>query len=422
MIKQPNIDAVRPDRGSPVVVIARWFAATSAATVAAVFAVGGGGTASAETIQRIWLTHGRSDPSHLTVHWATDRPGESTVQFGVMPNELTTIRQDGSTTLHHVEIPIDQPDATYHYRVATGDQRSGDLRFRSYPTDRIRIAVVANWQGRPDLSAILRDEVDLFVTAGDNIGRLWGQCDPGDADCIAPYLKLIDAYPHLFQTTPILPTLGNHDREIRPRGSSPPADPVYDIDATAFCRFFDLPGDRWKWHFDLSPFDLRLIALDLNHTSDVDTTWQSCHPFDALSDQCLWYERLMDRPSPFTLTIYNERNVTVRGLAGGKWGRLFDRGTACISGFGYFGERAQIDGVTYFNTSLNGRGDQYPDPHSTDLFGRDNYVLVTVPRDGPMTLQLKSLDGEPLRQQIFPRMSRPEKPMSVAPVPIRPDR
>ena len=37
------------------------------------------------------------------------------------------------------------------------------------------------------------------------------------------------------------------------------------IDATAFRRFFELPGDEWKWHFDVPDFDVRFIALDLNH-------------------------------------------------------------------------------------------------------------------------------------------------------------
>jgi hypothetical protein len=73
--------------------------------------------------------------------------------------------------------------------------------------------------------------------------------------------------------------IGNHDKEIRPRGSKPPEEPVYDINATAFRRFFELPGDEWKWHFDIPDFDVRFVALDLNHISDFGTTWQACHSF-----------------------------------------------------------------------------------------------------------------------------------------------
>ena len=39
------------------------------------------------------------------------------------------------------------------------------------------------------------------------------------------------------------------------------ADAVYDIEATAFRKFFALPGDGWKWHFDVPDFRVRFVAL-----------------------------------------------------------------------------------------------------------------------------------------------------------------
>ena len=45
--------------------------------------------------------------------------------------------------------------------------------------------------------------------------------------------------------------------------------------------------------------------------------------------------------------------------------------SACITGFGYFAERAEVDGVPYYNTSLSGTGNQYPDPHSQFLAGEN---------------------------------------------------
>ena len=53
----------------------------------------------------------------------------------------------------------------------------------------------------------------------------------------------------------------------------PPAEPVYDVGATAFRTFFALPGDGWKWHFDVPAFGVRFVALDLNHIQDRGTTW-----------------------------------------------------------------------------------------------------------------------------------------------------
>ena len=359
--------------------------------------------AHAAEISRIWLTHKTNDPSKVVVNWMSDELGDSVVHFGVTAEYDETVRIDENTTLHHVEIPLKHRDTDYHYSVSTGDQRSTDATFKAYPIDVLRVAVVADWQGKPDLSAIMEDDVHLLLTAGDNIARLWDKCGEGNKDCVKPYIELIDAYPKLFRSTPFMPVLGNHDREIRPRGDKPPAEPVYDVDATAFRRFFELPGDEWKWHFDLPEFDLRFVALDFNHTSDFGTTWQTCHAFNEDSEQFRWYENLMEKPPGLVVTLYNERNVSIRNQAQKQWHDLFRRGTCCITGFGYFAERAEVDGFSYYNTALNGRGNQYPDPQSEFLVGEDSYILLTVDRSGKMTVELKSLRNKVLDRREFKR-------------------
>jgi hypothetical protein len=352
-------------------------------------------------IQRIWLTHRTNDPSKIIVNWMSDEPGDSVVRFGLTEMYGETVQIEEKTTLHHVSIPLQHRDAIYHYSVSTGEQHSKDATFKAYPTDVLRVAVVADWQGKPDLSAIRKDDPHLLLTAGDNIPNLWQKCGEGKKDCVTPYVELIGAYPDLFRSTPFLPVLGNHDREIRHRGKQPPAEPVYDVDATAFRQFFELPDEEWKWHFDLPDFDLRFIALDFNHISDFGTTWQTCHAFDENSDQFHWYSKLMERPPGFVVTLYNERNANIRSKAGGKWHDLFRQGTCCITGFGYFAERAEVDGFPYFNTSLSGRGDKYPDPKSKFLAGEDSYVLLTVHRRGMMTVEIKNLAGSVLGGRDF---------------------
>lgn len=347
-------------------------------------------------IERIWLTHKSTDPSKIVINWISEEPGDSVVHFTAAPDPGETIRIDENTTLHHVEIPLRHRDATYHYSVSTGDQKSATATFKAYPTDVLRVAVVADWQGKPDLSAVIGDDVHLLLTAGDNIANLWQKCGEGNTDCVKPYADLIATYPQLFRSTPFMPALGNHDREIRPRGDKPSAEPVYDVDATAFRRFFELPGDEWKWHLDLPEFDLRLVALDFNHISDFGTTWQTCHAFDKNSEQFRWYSKLMEEPPGFVVTLYNERNSSIRSKVNGKWHDLFRRGTCCITGFGYFAERAEVDGFPYYNTAVNGRGSQYLDPHSKFFAGEDSYILLTVERGGKMTIEIKSLRGEVL--------------------------
>lgn len=38
--------------------------------------------------------------------------------------------------------------------------------FKAHPTDKLRLAVVADWQAQPELDAILQDDVHLLRTAG----------------------------------------------------------------------------------------------------------------------------------------------------------------------------------------------------------------------------------------------------------------
>jgi hypothetical protein len=343
----------------------------------------------------VWLTHRSPDPGKLVVSWTTKTPSPSVVRFGVTNDLDEEVVVAGKRTLHHVEIPVSEKGKTYHYAVGPAELNFPPATFKSCPTDELRVAVVANWHAKADLAAILQDDVHLLLTAGDNISSLWQTCGVGKKDCYLPYAKLIDAYPELFRTTPFMPVLGNHDREIRPRGDKPPAEAVYDVEATAFREFFELPGDEWKWRFDVPEFGVRFVALDFHHISDFGTTWQTCHAFDRDSEQFRWYEKQMEQPTPFVITLYNERNASIRNQAHGGWHALFRKGTACITGFGHFAERAEVDGLLYFDTSLTGKGNKYPDPQSKALFSEDNYVLLTFDNvQKTATIDLKSLAGK----------------------------
>lgn len=360
------------------------------------------GSVSAQ-IERVWLTHQTTDTSKVVVNWTSKTPGNSKVQFGPTTKYGQEVGAAGNRTLHHVEISLPKPGTPLHYRVSSGEQTSPGYTFKGYPTDVLRVAVVANWQVKPDLKSILKDDPHLLMTAGDNIPDLWHDCGVGTKDCWKPYAALIDKYPELFRSVVFMPALGNHDREIRSRGPKPPADPVYDIEATAFRTFFPLPGDGWKWHLDVADFRVRFVALDLNHIQDRGTTWQTCHDYSKDSAQFKWYRELMDaRPAGFVVTLNNERSVAMRNQEKGDWHQMFRKGTLAVSGFGYFGERAEVDDFHYWNTSLAGRGDKYPDPKSKLLKSEDNYLLFTVDKKADtMTVELKSLGGEVLDRQEY---------------------
>jgi hypothetical protein len=168
------------------------------------------------------------------------------------------------------------------------------------------------------------------------------------------------------------------------------------------------------------------------------TTWQTCHPFGKGSEQYEWYDRITSPPDffahrpagpaglnashaglpmgkktrpAFLVTVHNENNSHMRSQERLAWHRMFSRGTIVVSGFGYFAERAEMDGFTYYNTSLSGRGDKYPDPKSSFLQSEDSYVLLTFRKASrTMTAEVKRLDGEALDAKTFPVPSGPDRP------------
>ena len=354
-------------------------------------------TASAAPIERLWLTHATNDPSRIVINWETDKPAGSVVEYDTSPALTRRLTSDDQVTLHHVEIPLEQRDVLYHYRVRSGDDASAIATFKGYPGKDLRIAIVGDWgyaMGK-DVSSILKDDVHLLLTAGDNVASLHEKGKEGTK----AFSALIDANRDLFRSTPLMPILGNHDREISPRGPKPPAHAVYDIEATAYREFFALPGDEWKWHFDLPGFDLRLIALDLNHIQDFGTTWQTCHAWQTDSPQFKWFtETMAASRNSFVLTLMNEKQTQVLGLTKGAWHESFRMGSALITGFGYFADRAELTGgIPYFNTCLKGDGDLYKDPQSKFHAREDNYLLLTLTAGAQtMKLQFKNLRGEVL--------------------------
>ncbi len=357
----------------------------------------------AEPITRIWLTHPVSDASQLMVNWETESPASSEVRFGANRELDQTRVNDTLSTLHQVSIPFPET-GVLHYQVRSAEDASEIHSVKSYEGDTLRVALAADWQSYPSLDALLADDPHLLVGAGDLVSHLITFEMTGEPDNIGPFSRLIGRYPALFSRTPFMPALGNHDRQIRPRMFEPLNDPTYDIEAVAFQRFFRLPGVGWKWHLDVPGFDLRFIALDLNHISDMGSNWQSCHPFDDGSAQFQWYRDLMPKSTQrFVVTVYNEQHRQVRQQNDGAWGDLIQQGTMAITGFGLFAERSEVEGFPYLNTALK-KGPVYADKgNALFLESVPNYLLLTVPRGkGEMTATFKGLDGATLDETSWP--------------------
>ncbi len=364
----------------------------------------------AAPIKRIWLSHATEDPSELVVNWETETPTPSVVEFGDGPELGGRVEREGLATRHHVSLPFGHGKGRLHYRAGSGDDLSAVHSVKRYPEDELRIAVVGDWGYAPgrDFSSLLLDDPHLLLTAGDNVASLREAGKEGTK----AFAALIDAHPEIFRRIPFLPILGNHDREIAPRGPKPPEHPVYDVEATAFREFFALPGDEWKWRFAIPRFALALVALDLNHIQDYGTTWQSCHAWQTDSPQFLWYAETMDAErSGFVVTLMNEKRTSLEAAGKGTWLGQFRKGSALVTGFGYFAERAELPGgLPYFNTCLKGDGDLYPDPSSRFHARVDSYLLLAL-REGAaaMKAELKSLDGQVLDAIEIPKRDAPPR-------------
>ena len=357
----------------------------------------------AESIERIWVTQG-DRLSVVTVSWETAEPKAGLVEFGPAPDRLDqSARSSAQGTLHHVEISLPRRGPLY-YRVVSGEHVSGVHRLRDAPEETFKVAIVGNagFARQPWANAVLGTRPHLLLTTGDNIPALHTNGRATTPDDVSAFRRLIDSAPELFRSTPILPALGNHDREFRPRGAKPGKETVYDRDAIAFRKFFALPGEEWIWNFEAAEFGVCFVALDLSHLSDFGTTWQSCQPFDRKSQQFGFYRQLLARKtSAFLVTLYNEQNSRVRALEGGEWGRMLAQGSLAVSGFGYFAERAEVDGLTFYNTSLNGTGDRYPDPQNAFIRSSDNYLLLTFEKGGTaFAAELRDLEERTLDRQL----------------------
>lgn len=350
----------------------------------------------AALIERLWLTHASNDCGRITISWETEQPGASMVEYGTSEALGQAVSVDDAVTIHHVEIPIGRGGVRHFYRVRSGADASAISSFRGYAGDELRVGIFADrgYARDRDLSVLVKEDLNLLLTAGDNVASLHEKGIEGTK----AFSALIDSQRDLFRSTPFMPVLGNHDREMTPRGSQPPDHPVYDVDAVAFRSFFPLPEDGWKWRLDLPRFGVRFLALDASHTRDQGTTWQTNHPIAKSSVQYGWYAKeVVQMDVPFLITLDNEQNALMRGYDGGAWLPLFLQCSAVITGYGYFGERAEVEGMPFFNTCLKGNGDLYKDPKSVFVTREDNYILLTLTRDAAqMKVEIKNFAGDVL--------------------------
>jgi hypothetical protein len=369
-----------------------------------------GFTAQAQ-VEAVWLTHRAPSPEKIVINWKSVAPGPSRVRYGSDATCSQEVRVEGERTLHHVEIPTPQRGSNIFYCVETGGQKSETLCFQTCPENTIRIAVVGDWgyATHPDLTALKADRPHMLMTVGDNVAHITNPKQAGDKTYIQPYLELLKSEASFFASTPFMPILGNHDKQVGPRVNKKPdsSSEVYDIDATAYLSVFALPGAGWKWAFTIPQADVTFLALDLHHLSDFGTTFQTSHDHRRGSEQFQWYdEQTAKTKSGFVVTLINAES-RCRSLEQGAWHEMFSRGTILITGFGYYAERAvEQNGLPYYNTCVAKPGTVYRDAKAVVCEPVSSYMLLTFDcAAGTLTAALKQLDGSVIDTHVYRKRS-----------------
>lgn len=88
----------------------------------------------------------------------------------------------------------------------------------------------------------------------------------------------------------------------------------------------------------------------------------------------------------------------MRNIENCEWMKLFQKGTAVITGYGYYSERAEVNGFPYFNTSLK-TGDKYPDKFSKVLYA-NGYILFTFKIER-LKIEMKSINGKIIDRSLW---------------------
>jgi hypothetical protein len=160
-------------------------------------------------------------PDRLTVRWRTSQAVTGVVRFGLSPGNLTSSATGtGSTANHVVTLTGLTANTTYYYSIGTANSTLAgadpDHRFTTPPpagtVKNTRIWVIGD-SGTKDANQVsVRNAFTAFT--GNRTPDLWLMLGDNayDSGTDAEYQAAVfDVYPDYLRTSPLWPTLGNHD-------------------------------------------------------------------------------------------------------------------------------------------------------------------------------------------------------------------
>lgn len=366
-----------------ILALALMFAAAVLAGLAAVAA--GRDRASPSLLRYPYLQN--VTPSSITVVWWTDQPSRGRVEYGLWPDYGAATDSPGVEQRHEVTLTGLLPGARYAYRVLANDAPlTGGDAFRTAPTgDETFSFVVLGDSGSGDgnqygIARLARELApDLILHTGDLIYPN-SNARRYDAKFFVPYADIL-------RTTPLYPSLGNHD--------------VAEDGGAAYLDAFVLPrntrdGSERYYSFDYG--NAHFIAVDAYQPFTPDSAQYQWLAADLAATDRPWCFVFL-HPSPYSTGPHGSHLALHNAL-----GPLFERyGVAVVfSGHDHLYERSlprrdfEPDGrgVVYVVSGGGGASLYHTGQADWVAFNRSAHhvMRVTVSR-GNVTLEAVLPDG-----------------------------
>ncbi len=316
--------------------------------------------ASAAVVWGPYVTNTTGDSAVVT--WKVAAPAESWVEYAPDGGETHRVSSPGEGEMHRVLLANLTPATTYRYRVGTGDEKTGECRFRTFGEDTFSFIIYGDTRAQKPFftqaerhglvaERIAAEEEVLFVIhTGDFV------CEEDEWD------EFFAVAGPVLRNTTLVPVAGNHD------GS-----------AEAFSAIFDLPP-----YYSFDAGNLHVTVLDSN-----DRAWAE------MGSQTAWLEDDLASPLPRKIAAFHHPPFSADRQHPG--GDLGIRAEWCdiISGSGvdavfsahtHAYERYRVEGTEYFVVGCGGApfyglAEEKPDGHRMSREQTLGYVRATVSPD-----------------------------------------
>ncbi len=297
--------------------------------------------------------------SSAVITWRTASPVEGWAEYDTPGCGETYRIPSGKGTIHRVLLTDLVPATTYHYRVGTGDETTGDCRFKTFGDEVFTCIIYGDTRAQKPYFAqaerhglvaerIAAEEDILFVIhTGDFV------CDEEEWD------EFFSVAGPVLRNTTLVPVAGNHE------GS-----------AEAFSAIFSLPT-----YYSFDAGSLHVTVLDSN-----DWAWPD------MDTQTAWLEEDLVSPFPWKIAAFHHPPFSSdRKHPGGnqairaEWCDILSENDvdAVVSAHTHAYERYRMDGTEYFVIGCGGApfyplAEEKPEGHQTGREQTLGYLRVTV--------------------------------------------